>query len=111
MRCLALFFLLAATIQAADSPPRAVRSSAPALEEFQLQDFLGRDWRNEYVSFPLSSAQLTQAKSGLALVDAEERPVAYQVTSNGKDSSLGFLTDLPAFGKQSYRFKAGPEKP
>src|ERR671924_176068 len=45
---------------------------------FKLQDFLGRDWQNEAVRFPLSSDQLKNARARRALVGPDEKPVPYQ---------------------------------
>ncbi|MBI4024571.1 MAG: hypothetical protein HY360_06290 [Verrucomicrobia bacterium] len=82
-------------------------ASAPAADDFRLQDFLGRAWRNECVAFPLDGAQLKAATSGRALVGTDGKPVLYQILpgpSKGDPRSIAFLADLDSFERRAYSF-------
>lgn len=79
--------------------PQAVAADA----DFTLREHLGRDWHNERVTFPLAAAQLVRARAGAALVDADERALAYQLSA-GRAPAITFIADLPAYATRSYRF-------
>ena len=87
------------------SAPPSTDQGSPATD-FRLRDFLGRDWRNEYVRFPLSESGLQQARAGHALIGPGTRPVAYQLVPEtaGQGYSLAFLADLAPLGIATYAF-------
>ncbi len=74
--------------------------------DFVLRDFLGRQWRNESVRFPLSAAQLESAQAGLALRGPGDRPVLYQIVPGdaGSPPTLDLLADLDPYETSTYRF-------
>jgi hypothetical protein len=84
----------------------ASRVHAQGAADFVLRDFLGREWRNESVRFPLSAAQLKHAQASAALVGPGRRAVAYQVVAGegGAPGALEFLADLDPYETRSYRF-------
>src|SRR5688500_9624216 len=86
------------------SPVLPAESQSAA--DFVLRDFLGRQWRNESVRFPLSAAQLKSAQAGLALKGPDDQPVLYQIVPGepGSPSALELLTDLDPYETRSYRF-------
>ncbi|MDA0841703.1 MAG: hypothetical protein O3B01_14710 [Planctomycetota bacterium] len=78
----------------------------PAAPDFVLRDFIGRDWQNERVSFPINAATLNHVKAGHALVGSDGSEVPYQLgaETEGQPSKILFLTDLPRFETRSFRF-------
>jgi len=79
----------------------ASQSAGAADEGFALQDFLGRTWRRECVSFPIGAKT-----PGGALLDPKGRAVAYQVTPAAANAParISFLADLDPFETRVYRF-------
>lgn len=73
---------------------------------FTLQEHLGHTWTHECVTFPLTPAQQAAAAGGKALVSADGRQVAYQLTpGRGEgESRISFLVDLPPFETRAWRF-------
>src|SRR5437667_10566991 len=84
----------------------AAQPAGPAVAGFELQDFLGRQWQNESVRFPLSSGQLKSAQARRALVGRDDRPVPYQIVSNATSatSMIEFVADLEPYETRTYRF-------
>ena len=84
----------------------AAQPAGPAVAGFELQDFLGRQWQNESVRFPLSSGQLKSAQARRALVGRDDRPVPYQIVSNATSatSMIEFVADLELYETRTYRF-------
>lgn len=72
---------------------------------FRLQEWLGRHWRNEVVSFDAGPAALQHAKAGHALVGPAGEAVAYQIARRGGESAIEFAADLAAFETRTYRFQ------
>lgn len=80
--------------------------------DFALPERLGRTWANECVSFPLSQRQLAAAKAGKALVAADGKPVAYQVSeAEASKPRIVFLTDLGPYETREWRLDDGPMPP
>lgn len=78
-------------------------AQAPA--DFILRDFLGRTWRNELVTYPLSGAQAVVARGNKALVGLDGKAIPYQLLNlpDGK-AGIAFLTDLDPFATRAYKF-------
>ena len=76
-------------------------------ESFMLVERLGHDWANERVSFPVSSAFASRARSGAALVDERGRATPFEIIEGKDGPAIEFLADLPKFGRSSYRLKDG----
>ena len=85
---------------------QAAGAAVDAADKFVLRDFLGRTWRNEYVSFPLGDESLRRARSGRALVAPGGRAVPYQIiaAAGGRPARIAFLADLDPFETRAYRF-------
>ena len=72
---------------------------------FNYMNFWGRNWQHECVQFPLTPAQLQQAKAGQALAGQDGNAVTYQVVPNAAGTAaLAFHVDLPPFAAQVYDF-------
>ncbi len=84
------------------------RSHAAA--SFALEDFLGRDWRNEAVTFSLTPEDRKVAEAGVSLLDENGNPVAYQIIEADEKTPgrILFQTDLKPFGRAAFQF--GEEK-
>jgi hypothetical protein len=84
-------------------PSFLLAQSNETSEIFELQDFLGRTWRNESVRFPASRAQLASARADLPL---NQKRVLYQIVEGpaGVPPAIEFLTDLDPFEKRTYHF-------
>jgi len=78
--------------------------------DFVLRDHIGREWRNECVTFALSPAQLAHAKAGHALRGANGPPLVYQLVS-GTPPRIAFQTDLNPFETRAIRFAGDTGKP
>ena len=89
--------------------PRAVISDAQGAD-FCLQDFLGRTWSNECVSFPLTAAQASQVKAGRALRDGAGAAVTYQLlpAPAGEAGRIAFQTELNPFETRKFNFAEAP---
>ncbi len=96
------FILLTALLHGAALTP--VRAA-----DFRLQEWLGREWRQECVTFPLTADQVTEVKAGGRLVDPDGKAVASQLVP-GKEPRLAFLADLDPFETRVYRL-AGRDNP
>ena len=98
--------LVAAFLLVFAFPSFLLAQSNEASEVFELQDFLGRTWRNESVSFAASTAQLASARAGLPLIGPDQKPVLYQIVegSAGAPPAIEFLADLDPFEKRAYHF-------
>jgi hypothetical protein len=84
----------------------SAQPSGPAVMGFELQDFLGRHWQNESVTFPLSSDQLKSAQARSALVGRDDKPVPYQIISSATSTTpmIEFLADIEPYETRTYRF-------
>ncbi len=72
---------------------------------FQLREYLGHNWQHECVRFPLTLAQVQQAKAGQALVGQDGQPIAYQIVpADGMNATIEFLVDLPPYETRTYAF-------
>jgi hypothetical protein len=85
--------------------------SAPAdaslNDGFVLRDHLGRSWRNECVTFPLSAKDRAQALDGKALVASNGVAAPYQLIEGDerhKDGWIAFRTHLEPYEFRHYRF-------
>ena len=84
---------------------------APAKEGdgFPIRDFLGRDWKNELVTFPLEGAQLAAARAGRSVVGPDGQPVPSQMISPSTGvPRIAFLADLKPYETKAWRFGDGP---
>src|SRR4051812_9709891 len=90
--CSALLALFATAALFAATP-------GTAEPEFRLREFLGRNWQNEAVRFPLSAAGVEHVKARHALVAQDGRVVPYQVLVHRVNGTpaIEFLTDLRPF--------------
>ena len=87
----------------------ATSAFAAPNDSFELHDYLGHGWTNERVTFPLTPTEAAHAAAGDALVDSDNKAVAYQVdSSDAAKPRLRFLVDLPAFGARTFGFAKGP---
>ncbi len=79
---------------------------AAPMADFTLRDFIGRDWRNECVTFPLTADQLRQAQLGLSLTGPDGKAIPYQVAAGAgqQPATISFLTDLNAYETRVFRF-------
>jgi hypothetical protein len=98
--------LVAAFLLVSAFPSFLLAQSNEASEVFELQDFLGRTWRNESVVFAASAAQLASARAELPLIGPNQKPVLYQIVegSAGAPPAIEFLADLDPFEKRAYHF-------
>ena len=98
--------LVAAFLLVSAFPSFLLAQSNEASEVFELQDFLGRTWRNESVVFAASAAQLASARAELPLIGPNQKPVLYQIVegSTGAPPAIEFLADLDPFEKRAYHF-------
>ena len=79
---------------------------------FTLHDYLGHNWTNERVSFPLTQNELAHVQAGDALVDSDNKPVAYQLdNSDLAKPKVEFLADLAAFSSRDFSFTKSPATP
>lgn len=81
--------------------------AALAEDGFTLRDYIGRTWRNEYVQFPLTEAQVQQVHAGHALTGPDGKAVPYQLEPGAKPT-IAFLADLNAFETRAYQFTDAP---
>ncbi len=74
--------------------------------DFTLRDFIGRDWRNERVSFPLTAAQAVHAKAGHGLLGPDGQPTLYQLLPAPADQEprLEFLANVGPYETSPYTF-------
>lgn len=77
--------------------------------DFVLRDDLGRHWRNELVTFPLTNAQLAHARAGHALVGADKASVPYQLTPTAP-VKLAALVTVEPFSATELSFTDAPAK-
>ena len=75
--------------------------------DFTVTDFIGRDWANEVVQFPMTAAQAEAAQAGQLLVGDDGKPVSYQVVPGEGSPRIAFQTDLPADSARSFHFSPG----
>ena len=83
------------------------RNMAPGpdkAEAYTLQDFVNRNWQNEFVSFPLSSYAAGQVRAKRALVDPAGRPTPYQVMEAGSAKRIAFMANVPPFATAAFQF-------
>ncbi|MHB0959338.1 MAG: hypothetical protein ACYC0X_23290 [Pirellulaceae bacterium] len=82
-------------------------ASAQAAPDFTLREELNRHWTREYVSYPLSAAQLESARAGLPLLDEKGVAAPYQVLL-GVDGvyRIAFQTDLSPLTTREFTFPA-----
>ncbi len=78
--------------------------------DFILREQLGSDWRNERVTFPLSSAQASMAKAGAALLGPDGKPVPSQIFQAEKDGAphICFQADLAPYATAAFRLSENP---
>lgn len=81
-------------------------AAAPIVQEFKLQDFIARDWKNELVSYP--AAANVNERARLALVGPDGRTIPYQWRrrEDGKNA-LTFQANVPKNGARTYRLQRG----
>jgi len=91
------------------TPPRAVIPDSQGAD-FCLQDFLGRTWSNECVSFPLTEAQAAHLKADRALRDDAGAEVTFQLepASKGETARIAFQADLNPFQTRKFNFAETP---
>jgi len=91
------------------TPPRAVIPDSQGAD-FCLQDFLGRTWSNECVSFPLTEAQAAHLKAGHALRDDAGAEATYQLepASKGEPARIAFQAELNPFQTRKFTFAEIP---
>ncbi len=75
--------------------------------EFEFEDFIGREWSNEYVEYDMGTNRLGVIKDK-RLVDEDGNETLYQL--NFEEGTLSFLVNVPEFGSVTYKF-ADDEKP
>ncbi len=80
-------------------------ASAADLPVYELEDFLGKSWVSNKVSYALAEADIEALKSGYALVDSQGNETLYQVEAASKE--LCFLATIRPFEKSRYRFTKG----
>ncbi|HOS44023.1 MAG TPA: hypothetical protein PK794_10060, partial [Armatimonadota bacterium] len=80
-------------------------TAAAAQQRVRVQEYLGRTWTDELISFPLDPA-LRRARS-LAVTDAAGAPVPYQRAGH----RIYFLVTLPADGELVYTIRPGRATP
>jgi hypothetical protein len=77
--------------------------------DFTLRDFLGRQWENEVVTYPLTDAQAKLVDGGKALVGPGETAVPYQaVLLPSKARGIAFQANVPVYGSSEYKFTFDP---
>ena len=76
-------------------------------ETFTLVERLGHDWMKERVRFPVSSAFVSQAGRGMALVNERDQATPFEIIDRKEGPVIEFSADLPKFGSSSYRLKGG----
>ena len=81
--------------------------AAPA--DFRLTEYLGHTWQREPVTFPLTAAQLRQAKTGRALNGPDGQPIPYQLIGNDTPiTRIAFQADMPPYATQAFSFTTTP---
>lgn len=88
-------------------------SAIYAGDDFQLKDYLGREWRNESVRFLLSAENQKHVDAGHALLGHDRKPVAYQraIQVAGQPTAIEFLTDLNPMETRSFTFDTAKTAP
>jgi hypothetical protein len=84
----------------------ALALGAQAADDFRLIDFLGKASSNERVTFLLTKSQLRHVKAGHALLGPVDKPVNYQLMTQGdsQQARIAFLADLAPFETNAYHF-------
>ncbi len=76
-----------------------------AAPDFVLREELNRQWTNEYVTFPLTAAQLKLAQAQRPLLDPEGKPVVYQVLpAAGGAVRIAFQVSLEPLATREFHF-------
>ncbi len=84
--------------------------SAMAAPDFTLREELSRQWTDEYVTFPLTAAQLELAQAQRPLLDPDGKPVTYQIIPGAPGASrLAFQTSLAPLATREFSFAATGE--
>ncbi len=85
-------------------------SAAKPAGDFVLHEHLGSDWRNERVTFPLSSALAAKAKAGATLLGPDGKAVPSQIIPAEKvgDPRICFQADLAPYATAAFRFGEKP---
>ncbi len=91
----------------------AIAGCAAEPETFTVKEWVGLAHHNERVSFPLSAAQLAQAKAGDRLLGPGGQAVTYQLIpgQTAQDSRIEFAADLEPFESAVYSFGDGQGEP
>ncbi len=72
-----------------------------SLPEFDFEDFIGREWSNEYVEYYMGENLLGVIKDR-RLVDEDGNEALYQ--RNVEAGTFSFLANVPEFGRVTYKF-------
>lgn len=76
------------------------------LQEFKFQDYINRDWKSEFVSFPVAAN--INGRTDLTLLGPDNKPLPYQwrQREDGKDT-ITFQADVPKNSSSAYRLQKG----
>ncbi len=85
----------------------AYSAGTASSDTFELHDWLGHNWRNERVHFPISPKLAQRAQTELGLIDETGRPAPFEIISNEREATIEFLADIPKFGSTTYWLALG----
>lgn len=86
-------------------PAAVVLQAAAAAQDFTLREELGRQWRHECVTFPLTPAQSQQVAANRGLLGPDGKPVPTQVITGGDGKfCIAFHVDLAPYQIATWRF-------
>ena len=75
--------------------------------DFKINEQLGRDWTNEFVTFPLNSKQHTIVKNKPVLIGSDGKAVPWQLVSDGNgEPRIGFQVYLEKNSGRSWEFSS-----
>ena len=75
--------------------------------DFKLTEKLGRDWTNEFVTFPLNSKQLRKTQKRAVLIGPDGKSVPWQLLSDDDDNPrIGFQVDLGKNSTKSWKLSS-----
>jgi hypothetical protein len=73
-----------------------------ASPEYKLRDYLGRNWQNDLVEYPISAAEIKEI-AGTKLMDQDGKEAIYQI--DAKAGKIAFQANIKPFGESRYSFK------
>ncbi|MCA9039418.1 MAG: hypothetical protein KDA65_03625 [Planctomycetaceae bacterium] len=74
--------------------------------DFVLQERLGHEWKNECITFPLTTEQLEKTGKGYSLIGPDNKTIPWQLLQNSVtgEKQISFQADLAPYANQTYEF-------